>query len=177
MNVNLSGKQLTTPDIFGEIKDAISGSGINPRQLKLEITESLLMNNLDSVTELLDKCRELGSRIALDDFGTGYSSLGYLRRLPINTIKVDRSFVAPVLEDPGAGKILKAISALGHSLGMDLVAEGIETREQAVALAELGFEYGQGYLFSKAVPEAQARELLTRDWPWPFERRRPEKRA
>ena len=177
MNVNLSGKQLTTPDIFGEIKDAIVSSGINPRQLKLEITESLLMNNLDSVTELLDKCRELGSRIALDDFGTGYSSLGYLRRLPINTIKVDRSFVAPVLEDPGAGKILKAISALGHSLGMNLVAEGIETREQAVALAELGFEYGQGYLFSKAVPEAQARELLTRDWPWPFERRRPDKRA
>ena len=177
VNINLSGKQLTTPDIFSEIKSAIDDSGINPRQLKLEITESLLMNNLDSATELLDRCRELGAQIALDDFGTGYSSLGYLRRLPINTIKVDRSFVAPVTEDAGSGKILRAISALGRSLGMNLVAEGIETREQALAVHELGFDYGQGYLFSKAVPEAQARELLTQDWPWSFERRRVDKRA
>jgi len=177
MNINLSGKQLSTPDIFGEVQRAITGSGIAPAQLKLEITESLLMNNLDTATELLDRCRELGVKIALDDFGTGYSSLGYLRRLPVNTIKVDRSFVAPVTEDAGSGKILRAISALGHSLGMNLVAEGIETREQAVAVAELGFEYGQGYLFSKAVPEAKARELLTQDWPWTFERRRTDKRA
>jgi EAL domain-containing protein (putative c-di-GMP-specific phosphodiesterase class I) len=177
VNVNLSGKQLATPDIFTEIKSAIDDSGINPEQLKLEITESLLMNNLDSATELLDRCRELGARIALDDFGTGYSSLGYLRRLPINTIKVDRSFVAPITEDAGSGKILGAISALGHSLGMNLVAEGIETREQALALAELGFEYGQGYLFSKAVPEDKARELLALDWPWSFERRRTGKNA
>jgi diguanylate cyclase len=172
VNVNLSGKQLTTPDIFGEIKQAIDASGINPSQLKLEITESLLMNNLDSATELLDQCRELGAQIALDDFGTGYSSLGYLRRLPINTIKVDRSFVTPVTEDAGSGKILRAISALGHSLGMNLVAEGIETREQAIALADLGFEYGQGFLFSKAIPEPQAAELLKHEWPWTFERRR-----
>jgi EAL domain-containing protein (putative c-di-GMP-specific phosphodiesterase class I) len=177
VNVNLSGKQLATPDIFTEIKSAIDDSGINPGQLKLEITESLLMNNLDSATELLNRCRELGAQIALDDFGTGYSSLGYLRRLPINTIKVDRSFVAPVTEDAGSGKILKAISALGHSLGMNLVAEGIETREQALSLSQLGFEYGQGFLFSKAVPEAQARELLTRDWPWQFERRKPDRSA
>jgi diguanylate cyclase len=177
MNINLSGKQLSTPDIFGEVQQAISNTGIAPSQLKLEITESLLMNNLDTATELLDKCRELGVKIALDDFGTGYSSLGYLRRLPINTIKVDRSFVAPVTEDAGSGKILRAISALGHSLGMNLVAEGIETREQAVAVNALGFEYGQGYLFSKAVPEAKARELLTQDWPWTFERRRTDKRA
>jgi len=177
MNINLSGKQLSTPDIFGEVQRAIAGSGIAPEQLKLEITESLLMNNLDTATELLDRCRELGVRIALDDFGTGYSSLGYLRRLPVNTIKVDRSFVAPVTEDAGSGKILRAISALGHSLGMNLVAEGIETREQALAVSDLGFEYGQGFLFSKAVPEAQARELLTQDWPWSFERRRPDKRA
>ena len=176
VNVNLSGKQLTTPDIFGEIKAAIDTSGINPAQLKLEITESLLMNNLESATELLDRCRELGVRIALDDFGTGYSSLGYLRRLPVNTLKVDRSFVAPVLEDAGSGKILRAISALGHSLSMNLVAEGIETQEQAYAVAALGFEYGQGFLFSKALPEAQAIELLKKPWPWPFERRRPKDR-
>ena len=130
------------------------------------------MNNLESATELLDRCRELGAQVALDDFGTGYSSLGYLRRLPINTIKVDRSFVAPVLDDTGSGKILRAISALGHSLGMNLVAEGIETREQAIAIADLGFEYGQGFLFSKAVPESQATELLKREWPWSFERRK-----
>jgi EAL domain-containing protein (putative c-di-GMP-specific phosphodiesterase class I) len=177
MNVNLSGKQLTTPDIFGEVQTAIASSRINPSQVKLEITESLLMNNLDSATELLDKCRALGVRIALDDFGTGYSSLGYLRRLPIHTLKVDRSFVAPVLEDAGSGKILRAISALGHSLGMNLVAEGIETQEQAVALSGLGFEYGQGFLFSKAVPEEKAREMLGRDWPWTFERRRIDRRA
>jgi EAL domain-containing protein (putative c-di-GMP-specific phosphodiesterase class I) len=177
VNVNLSGKQLTTPDIFSEIKGAIDDSGINPGQLKLEITESLLMNNLDSATELLDRCRELGAQVALDDFGTGYSSLGYLRRLPINTIKVDRSFVAPIGEDAGSVKILRAISALGHSLGMNLVAEGIETRDQALALAELGFEYGQGFLFSKAIPEDKARGLLGQDWPWPFERRRVDPRA
>lgn len=177
MNINLSGKQLTTPAIFNEIQAAIASSRINPAQVKLEITESLLMNNLETATELLDKCRALGARIALDDFGTGYSSLGYLRRLPIHTLKVDRSFVAPVLEDAGSGKILRAISALGHSLGMNLVAEGIETQEQAVALAALGFEYGQGFLFSKAVPEEKARELLSRDWPWSFERRRIDRRA
>ena len=133
------------------------------------------MNNLDTATELLDRCRDLGVKIALDDFGTGYSSLGYLRRLPVNTIKVDRSFVAPLTEDAGSGKILRAISALGRSLGMNLVAEGIETREQALAVHELGFDYGQGYLFSKAVPEAG--EPLTQDWPWSFERRRADKRA
>jgi EAL domain-containing protein (putative c-di-GMP-specific phosphodiesterase class I) len=177
VNVNLSGKQLTTPDIFGEIKDAIDSSGINPAQLKLEITESLLMNNLESATELLDRCRDLGVRIALDDFGTGYSSLGYLRRLPVNTLKVDRSFITPILEDAGSGKILRAISALGHSLGMNLVAEGIETQEQALALSALGFEYGQGFLFSKAVPEDKAGQLLTREWPWSFERRRLDRRA
>ena len=177
MNVNLSGKQLATPDYFDEIKEAIEISGINPSQLKLEITESLLMNNLDIATELLDKCRDLGVRIALDDFGTGYSSLGYLRRLPVNTIKVDRSFVKPILEDVGSGKILRAISALAHSLGMDLVAEGIETQDQAYAIAALGFEYGQGFLFSKAVPEPQAAELLQRDWAWSFERRRPDRKA
>ena len=156
---------------------AIASSGIAPDQLKLEITESLLMNNLDTATELLERCRELGVKIALDDFGTGYSSLGYLRRLPVNTIKVDRSFVAPVTEDASSGKILRAISALGKSLGMNLVAEGIETHEQALAVRDLGFDYGQGYLFSKAVPEAKARELLTQDWPWTFERRRADKRA
>jgi EAL domain-containing protein (putative c-di-GMP-specific phosphodiesterase class I) len=172
MNINLSGKQLTTPDIFGEVQRAIADSGIQPGQLKLEITESLLMNNLDTATELLDRCRDLGVKIALDDFGTGYSSLGYLRRLPVNTIKVDRSFVAPVAEDVGAAKILKAIAALGRSLGMNLVAEGIETHEQALAVHDLGFDYGQGFLFSKAMPEDKARELLTRDWPWSFERRR-----
>ncbi|MGQ0586582.1 MAG: EAL domain-containing protein [Gammaproteobacteria bacterium] len=177
MNINLSGKQLSTPDIFGEVQRALAASGIAPGQLKLEITESLLMNNLETATELLDRCRQLGVKIALDDFGTGYSSLGYLRRLPVNTIKVDRSFVAPVTEDPDSGKILRAISALGRSLGMNLVAEGIETREQAVAVHELGFDYGQGYLFSKAVPEDKAGELLTRDWPWSFERRRVDQRA
>ena len=178
MNINLSGKQLTEPvALFGEIQDAIARNGINPSQLKLEITESLLMNNLDTATELLERCRGLGVRIALDDFGTGYSSLSYLRRLPVNTLKVDRSFVAPVLEDAGSGKILHAICALGHSLGMDLVAEGIETREQAIAIKALGFEYGQGFLFSKAIPEDQACELLKRTWPWSFERRGTERRA
>ena len=177
INVNLSGKQLATPGIFAEIQEAITRSGVNPPQLKLEITESLLMDNLDSATELLDSCRKLGVRIALDDFGTGYSSLGYLRSLPVNTLKVDRSFVVPILEDAGSGKILRAISALGHSLGMNLVAEGIETQEQALALGALGFEYGQGFLFSKAIPEDKAAELLTRDWPWSFERRRSERRA
>ena len=177
MNINLSGKQLATAGIFAEIQDAIVAGAVNPPQLKLEITESLLMSNLDSATELLDKCRNLGVRIALDDFGTGYSSLGYLRSLPINTLKVDRSFVTPVLEDAGSGKILRAISALGHSLGMNLVAEGIENQEQALALAALGFEYGQGFLFSKAMPEEKVAELLQSPWPWSFERRRTERRA
>lgn len=172
MNVNLSGRQLASPQLYEDLKTAVMTGGIEPGELKLEITESMLMNNLDVATELLDRCRSLGVRIALDDFGTGYSSLGYLRRLPVHTIKVDRSFVAPVLQDAGSGKILRAISALAHSLGMNLVAEGIETQDQAMALSALGFEYGQGYLFSKAVPEAQAAVLLGSEWPWAFERRR-----
>lgn len=171
MGLNLSGKQLESDTMMGELRNAIKMAGIQPSELKLEITESLLMTNLDHAVGILNECREIGAKIAIDDFGTGYSSLSYLNKFPIDTLKVDRSFITPMLTDAGSDKILKAVGGLAHALGMNIVAEGVEDIEHAYALAEMNFEYVQGYAFSKPVAEEQAAKLVANDWPWSFERR------
>lgn len=170
MGLNLSGKQLESGRVADELREAIRASGVEPHTLKLEITESLLMTNLERAVGALQDCRDLGCQIAIDDFGTGYSSLSYLHRFPIDTLKVDRSFITPMLTDKSSRKILNAVGGLAHALGMNLVAEGVELPEHAAALAALDVEYAQGFVFSRAVNEQQAGALAGADWPWTFAR-------
>jgi predicted signal transduction protein with EAL and GGDEF domain len=150
--VNVSGRQLEDHGYIFDVADALERSGIAPERLVLEITESVLMRDPQAALERLGALRILGVRIAVDDFGTGYSSLAYLQRFPVNVLKIDKAFVTGVDEGEGGAALVRAIVALGRSLGLGTVAEGVETAEQARALRALGCHYGQGYLFSRPVP-------------------------
>jgi diguanylate cyclase (GGDEF)-like protein/PAS domain S-box-containing protein len=149
MAVNLSGRQFLQPDLAGRIERILAETGVAASSLKLEITESTIIENMAQIVELLLQLKELGVKVAIDDFGTGYSSLSYLQRLPIDSLKVDRSFVSCMTRD--GMEIVRAIVGLAHNLGLDVVAEGVETPEQLSQLQLLGCEFGQGYLFSAAV--------------------------
>ena len=138
---------------------ALDESRLDPSRLKVEITETLVMQNPESVVHKLRGLREIGAKVSIDDFGTGYSSLAYLQRFPINTLKVDRSFVS----DMDAFEnlvIVRTIVSLAHNLGLDVVAEGIETERQRAFLADLSCECGQGFLFSKPLAQDRALEML-----------------
>lgn len=156
LSVNLSGIQLKQLNIIEKIDKICHDAGVNGDRLKLEITESVLMENAVAARAILEKLQARRIRVCLDDFGTGYSSLSYLHRLPINTLKVDRSFVGNLELDDKNINIVKAIITLAHSLGLDVVAEGVETPQQVEVLQTLGCEYGQGYYFSKPLDEKAA---------------------
>ncbi|MGA7934513.1 MAG: bifunctional diguanylate cyclase/phosphodiesterase, partial [Kovacikia sp.] len=160
ISVNLSGQQFTQPDLVEFIEQTLKTTGLNGQSLKLEITETIAMQNVEAAIDILLRLRALDLRLSIDDFGTGYSSLSYLHRFPVNTLKVDRSFVSRMLDSDEDAAIVETIIVLGHKLGMDVVAEGIETAEQATELKSLGCEYGQGYLFSKPLGSKAAAELL-----------------
>jgi EAL domain-containing protein (putative c-di-GMP-specific phosphodiesterase class I) len=177
MSVNLSGREFEAPDLLERLSAAIKGAGIDPATLKLEITESALVGDLARSVELVARCRKLGVRIAVDDFGTGYSSLNYLQQFEVDTLKIDRAFVTPISADPDSMNILRTIRELARAMKMTVVAEGIEEPRQARLLQELGVEYGQGYLFSKPVPESRAAALLASPWPWAFDRRAGDRRS
>jgi EAL domain-containing protein (putative c-di-GMP-specific phosphodiesterase class I) len=148
MSVNLSPRQFLDPDLANGISQVLQTSGLEPSALELEITESSVMDRSEASLAVLQQLRALGVRIVLDDFGTGYSSLAYLRQLPLDTIKVDRSFVTDLdVRDPNVG-IIRAVVSLAHGLGITVVAEGIETDEQARRLRELGCDMGQGYAWA-----------------------------
>ena len=164
VSVNLSGLQLTAESLYDDVMQAVQQADIQTSQLKLEITESLLMENWKDVVSILDRLRAQGIAISVDDFGTGYSSLSYLHRFPVDTLKVDRSFVALMKNDPGSNKILRAVSALAHALNMDIIAEGVESGDQVALLRSMGFDQVQGFLFSKAVTEEKAEELVRVVW-------------
>ncbi|NET09117.1 MAG: EAL domain-containing protein [Symploca sp. SIO2B6] len=166
VSVNLSGRQFTQPDLVKHIEKILAQTGLNGRYLKLELTESILMDDVSSVIETLHQMKKLDLQISIDDFGTGYSSLSYLHRFPIDTLKVDRSFVMNIDEMGEDHAIVKTIIALGHHLGMDVIAEGIETSEQAKKLKDLHCEYGQGYFFAKPLPAEKVEELLVRERFW-----------
>ncbi|MDT7541593.1 MAG: hypothetical protein QOE33_1497 [Acidobacteriota bacterium] len=151
ISVNLSSRQFTEPNLIEQVKQILDETGLASRSLKLEITESVVMENIDTATEMLRQLRGLGVQLSIDDFGTGYSSLSYLHRFPIDTLKVDRSFVMRMADNNENSEIVRTILMLAQNLGMDVVAEGVETREQLALLRKLGCEYGQGYLFSKPV--------------------------
>ena len=142
---------------------ALREAGLRPASLKLEITESMVMENFDTAIDMLAQLRGLGVGLSIDDFGTGYSSLSYLHRFPIDTLKIDRSFVTQMTDNTENAEIVRTIVTLARSLDMDVIAEGVESCEQLGRLRELGCDFGQGYLFSKAVAPGQALELLLKD--------------
>lgn len=149
--VNVSARQFRDPHFFETVEVALAESGLDPYGLELEITEGTLMNDTKSGRALLDALKSRGIWIALDDFGTGYSSLGYLRRFPIDTLKIDRSFVRDALTDPGSAAITGAIVAMAHQLHLSVVAEGVETQQQLDFLRGLGCGQIQGYFFSPPI--------------------------
>ena len=160
ISVNLSVRQFSQPDLIERVISILDETKLDPKYLKLEITESAVMENVETATELLNRLRALGLRISMDDFGTGYSSLSHLRRFPINTLKIDRSFVTQMVEDDENAEIVRTIVGLAKNLGMDLVAEGVETPGQIEALKSLGCEYGQGYFFSKPLDFQRAEQFI-----------------
>ncbi|HZT57791.1 MAG TPA: EAL domain-containing protein [Pyrinomonadaceae bacterium] len=160
ISVNLSCKQFNNPNLLEQVRGVLAKTGISPRQLKLEITESAVMDNIDSATEMLTQLRDLGVQLAIDDFGTGYSSLSYLHRFPINTLKIDRSFVTRMAENTENVEIVRSVVMLAQVLGMDVVAEGVETKEQLKILRDLRCEYGQGYYFSRPSNAADAEKII-----------------
>jgi diguanylate cyclase (GGDEF)-like protein len=153
MSINLSRIQIYHPELIPQIDNLLESLNLTGKDLKLEITESTLMENTSAVTKVLEQLKEREIKLCLDDFGTGYSSLSYLRYLPVDTVKIDRSFIGPEINDTNYD-ITKAIINLAHSLGLDVIAEGIETETQLEILKELGCEYGQGYLFAPALNSA-----------------------
>ena len=163
VSVNLSGKQFTQRDLVEVVERALADSGLEARCLKLEITETAIMENAEAATAMLKRLREIGVQLGIDDFGTGYSSLSYLHRFPVNTLKVDRSFVGRMDEASEYREIVRTIVSLAHTLGMEVVAEGVETRGQRSQLEALGCEYSQGYFFSKPMPADKASEYLVNE--------------
>ena len=162
MSVNLSARQFQQTDLLQVITDALQHSGLAARYLKLEITESVAMRDAQSTIETLRELTHLGVRLAIDDFGTGYSSLAYLNQFPIDTLKIDRSFVDKLADGPEHVAVVRTIVALAKALDLRVTGEGIETAEQALQLEALGCDLGQGYLFSKPQPHEAFSALLAK---------------
>ena len=159
VSVNLSSMQLFEKELLDTVSQAMVGHQVAPGQLKLELTESLLVDDNPQVVELMNQLRVLGCGILVDDFGTGYSSLSYLQRFPIDTLKIDQSFVARLGQDSGR-HLVSAIIAMARALELDVIAEGVETQDAAQQLLTLGCELGQGYYFARALPVDQATRFL-----------------
>ncbi len=160
VNVNVSAKQFSQSDLVADINAVLSSTGLAPGRLKLELTESAIMENPDLARGVLMQLRELGVKLCVDDFGTGYSSLSYLHRFPINTLKIESGFIAQIAGLHSERTLIKTIVDLGRALGLEVVAEGVETDEQRRQLLTLNCTLGQGYLFSPPVPAETAARLL-----------------
>jgi diguanylate cyclase (GGDEF)-like protein len=189
MSVNLSARQFSQPNLVEQIQEILHQAGVDPKCLKLEITESVVMDDVESAIAVLNRMKALNVKLGIDDFGTGYSSLSYLSRFPTDTLKVDKSFVGRMefedfgevikIFEPGGEKmgksqliggenmaIVRTIVMLAHALGMDVIAEGVETAEQLALLRSLGCEYGQGYFFARPLPSDEAAALIASDPQW-----------
>jgi EAL domain-containing protein (putative c-di-GMP-specific phosphodiesterase class I) len=160
ISVNLSGRQFGHSNLLEQITQILDVTGLDPRLLKLEITESVVMESVESAAGTLEKLRALGVELSIDDFGTGYSSLSYLHRLPIDTLKIDRSFVSRMAENNENKEIVRTIIMLAKTLGMGVIAEGVETREQAELLRELECQCVQGFLISKPIDADETDRLI-----------------
>ena len=166
ISVNLAAKEVAKPGLVAAIEQTLGETGLDPRYLKLEITESAIMESMDVVTSALGKLRDMHIQVSIDDFGTGYSSLGYLHRLPANCLKIDRAFIRDMVSNCESTQIVNTIVLLAHALQMTVVAEGIEEEDQLRRLRELGCEFGQGYIFSPPVDAEAATELLRSERSW-----------
>jgi EAL domain-containing protein (putative c-di-GMP-specific phosphodiesterase class I) len=158
--VNLSARQFRKVDLAEMVHRVLRESGIPPRLLELELTESMIMREPQAAAATMQQLKALGVKLALDDFGTGYSSLNYLRRFPVDYLKIDRSFISDAASDPSAAAVATSIVAIAHSLGLRAIAEGVETREQLDFLRACGCDSFQGYYFSRPVPAAEFAALV-----------------
>jgi EAL domain-containing protein (putative c-di-GMP-specific phosphodiesterase class I) len=152
--VNLSAVQFSEEDLAGTVQRILTETGLDPAGLELEITESAIMKESEKAIAMLKAMREMGIRITMDDFGTGYSSLSYLKRFPISSLKIDRSFIAEVMSNSDDAEIIRAIIAMSHRMKLKVVAEGVETAEQLEFLRREGCEEAQGYYFARPMPAA-----------------------
>jgi diguanylate cyclase (GGDEF)-like protein len=166
VSVNLSGKHFTQPDLVEQVSQILHETGLEPHCLKLEITESAVMENAEATTKVLMKLRDLGVRLSIDDFGTGYSSLSYLHRFPIDTLKIDRSFVSRMGEAGENSEIVQTIITLAKNLEMEVIAEGVETVNHVQQLRGFGCRYAQGFLFSKPQPAEDIEKLMKQHSNW-----------
>jgi EAL domain-containing protein (putative c-di-GMP-specific phosphodiesterase class I) len=160
VSVNVSARQLGDPQFLERAMDILREEGLPAQQLEIELTETVLMENVEAGAHTLHRLSQLGIHLAIDDFGTGYSSLGYLRQLPVRRLKIDRSFIKDLPGQEHSRTIVTAIVALAHGLGLQITAEGVETPEQADYLVRQGCDVLQGYLFARPMPDAQLQALL-----------------
>ena len=160
MNVNLSARQFREPNLVEEVARVLRETSLNPTNLELEVTESVMLNDADAARETLQQLRSLGVRISIDDFGTGYSSLSYLRRFPVDTLKVDRSFVGRLGQEAEDTAIVQAVITLAKTLGLEVVAEGVERLEQLAPLREMECDLAQGYYFARPISSESMPALL-----------------
>jgi EAL domain-containing protein (putative c-di-GMP-specific phosphodiesterase class I) len=163
LSVNVSGHQLKHGDLVEVIDRVIADTGFDPGKLELELTESTIMQNVEQTIKQLTELKQLGVVLSLDDFGTGYSSLSYLTRFPLDTLKVDRSFIHNLGEGKLDATLVTTIVAMAKSLGLKVVAEGVETESQKDFMTELDCDAGQGFLFAKPMPAEELEQLLTKD--------------
>lgn len=166
MSVNISGKHMNFQSLLIDVEDALTNARVSPASLKLEVTESAAMDDVDQTVRMLNNLKSLGVQLSIDDFGTGYSSLSQLHSLPFDTLKIDRSFVYTVGPNGENAEILQTIISLAKNLQMGVIAEGIETEDQLQLLRNLGCDYGQGYLLSKPLPKEQITDLLYKRSNW-----------
>ncbi len=174
VSLNLSTRQMSEPRFVASVAEALADTSVDPQQIALEITETVLIEDTEAATQTLHALEDLGVRLVLDDFGTGYSSLGYVKRFPLSFLKIDRSFVATLGENGRDAAIVSAIVEMSRALGARVVAEGVETDEQLRGARELGCELAQGYLFARPLGAEEIRPLLRRD-PWRTDAPAPER--
>jgi EAL domain-containing protein (putative c-di-GMP-specific phosphodiesterase class I) len=160
MAINVSAKQLSRKSFADRVRTLIEETGVDPSLVEIEVTEGVIVEGAGEAREAIDQIAALGVGIAIDDFGTGYSGLAYLKRLPIDTVKIDQSFVRDLTIDPDDAAIVTAIVAMARSLGVDVIAEGVETEEQVAELKRLGCQRAQGFLLSRPMPAAALSRLL-----------------
>jgi EAL domain-containing protein (putative c-di-GMP-specific phosphodiesterase class I) len=164
LSINVSAKEFQRADFVDQVQSAVQSHQINPALLKLELTESMFLENIENIIEKLSDLKEIGVRFSLDDFGTGYSSLQYLKRLPLDQLKIDQSFVRDIAIDINDQAIVSTIIAMAHTLNLNVIAEGVETEEQKEFLLNSGCTHYQGYLFGKPAPIEQFEALLNQSY-------------
>ncbi len=166
LSVNLSGRQLVHAELAGLVAGVLETTGLQPESLCVEITETVLMVDIEAGVAAVKALKALGVRVSIDDFGTGYSTLGYLRRFPVDDVKIDRTFVERLGTEPEDAAIVAAVVSLGHALGVTVTGEGVETEAQLAILRDLGVDAAEGYLFAPPQPPADLTPRLLRPHRW-----------